>query len=125
MPELNYYSVLNLFVTAMFIWAGISILIAVKRLNDSYELVPNRFIYPANCKPARCKDPAGFIGFISPRLNLFAIAALVISILRILALFGLFSFLPGWISQFGFTLLFIALFVSYVVFINQAAKRFW
>ncbi len=121
----NYTNVLSLIAAALLIWTGIGILIAVKKLNDSYELAPNKFLYPANCKPSQCKDPVGFIAFITPRLILFAVLMLILSAFLILSVTTLLSWMPEWISQYGAYLLFFPLFIWYVVFINQAAKRFW
>ena len=77
MPELSASNVLVLLMTAMLVWVSVNVLLAVIRLNRSYELAPNRFIYPANCKPELCLDPLGFIRFISPRLIAFGVLGLI------------------------------------------------
>ena len=126
MPNLSLSSVLSLAVAGLLIWAGVSILIGLKRINETYELTPNRFIYPSNFKPEKCKDPAGFIGFITPRLRVFALLSLVLSVLLILqSVTKVFSFLPDWLENRASSLLFIPLFIWYVIVINKAAKQYW
>ena len=126
MTDFSLSSVLNIAVAGLLIWAGISILIGLKRINETFQLVPNRFIYPANFKPEKCKDPAGFIGFITPRLRAFALLCLLLSVLLILqSVTNLFSFLPDWVGKRVSSLLFIPLFIWYVIVINKAAKQYW
>ena len=126
MPQIGINSMLYIAVAGFLIWAGISILLAVKRINDTYVLSPNRLIYPANYKPELCKDPAGCIAFITPRIIIFAVAALLISCLLILQGFtGFLTFLPDWLESRIAILLFIPFFIWYVIFINKAAKAFW
>lgn len=121
---------LMLAMAAMLLWAGLSVLRAALRLRRSYELVPNRFLYPANCPPELCRDPAGFVAFICPRQLAFGGGclglALLLTLQELTGLFaGLLAGLPGWLSNGAPLLLFVPLFVWYTVFINKAAKRFW
>ncbi len=126
MPELSASNVLVLLMTAMLVWVSVNVLLAVIRLNRSYELAPNRFIYPANCKPELCLDPLGFIRFISPRLIAFGVLGLLLSVFMVVnEMTGLLSALPDWFSQGAALFLFVPLFIWYVIFINKAAKRFW
>lgn len=126
MSDFSLSSALTIAVAGLLIWAGISILIGLKRINETFELVPNRFIYPSNFKPEKCKDPAGFIGFITPRLRAFALLSLLLSVLLILqSVTKVFAFLPDWLAKRASSLLFIPLFIWYVFVINKAAKQYW
>ena len=126
MPELSSSNVLVLLMTAMLVWVSVNVLLAVIRMIRSYELVHNRFIYPANCKPELCLDPLGFIRFISPRLIAFGVLGLLLSVFMVVnEMTGLLSALPDWFSQGAALFLFVPLFIWYVIFINKAAKRFW
>ena len=99
MPELSSSNVLVLLMTAMLVWVSVNVLLAVIRMIRSYELVPNRFIYPANCKPELCLDPLGFIRFISPRLIAFGVLGLLLSVFMVVnEMTGLLSALPDWFS---------------------------
>ena len=126
MPQFSSTELFSFAMAALLIWVGVSILIAVIRLNRSYELTANRFLYPANCKPEDCQDPAGFIRFMTPRLAVFGPLCVLICVFYLLNEFtGLLSGLPKWFSNGAALFLFLPLFVWYIVFINKAAKRFW
>ena len=119
-------SLMSFAVAAMLVWAGINVLSALRRLNRDYVLEPNRFLYPANCRPELCRDPGGFIAFITPRMAVFGAAALIVAALTVCnELLGLFAFLSPGLAGGVPLLLFAPLFVWYIVFINKAAKRFW
>ena len=95
MPELSSSNLLVLLLAAMVGWLGVGVLLAVVRLNRTYELFPSRFIYPANCKPEDCQDPAGFIRFMTPRLAVFGPLCVLICVFYLLNEFtGLLSGLP-------------------------------
>lgn len=126
MPELSSSNLLVLLLAAMVGWLGVGVLLAVVRLNRTYELFPSRFIYPANCKPEDCQDPVGFIRFMTPRLAAFGTLCALICVFYLVNEFtGLLSGLPKWFSNGAALFLFLPLFVWYIVFINKAAKRFW
>ena len=126
MNELDYSNILVLLLAGMLVWACANVLIAIIRLNRTYDLTPNRFIYPANCKPEHCRDVVGFVSFMTPRLLTFGILGVILAAFYVVnELTGLFSFLPDWFSSGVSLFLFIPLFVWYVIFINKAAKRFW
>ncbi len=126
MQGLSSSNVLVLLMSAMLAWVSVNVLISTVKINRSYELGPSRFIYPANCRPELCQDPAGFIRFITPRLAAFGVLGLLLCVFMVInELTGLLSFLPDWFSNGVSLFLFIPLFVWYVIFINKAAKRFW
>ena len=126
MPNLSMSNYLVLLMAGMLLWVSFQAVRSAIRLSRTYELKPNKYIYPANCKPENCLDPAGFIGFIVPRLWIFGGLGLAVSALILLIEFtDLFRFLPAWISNGLSLFLFLPLFVWYIVFINKAAKRFW
>ena len=77
MPQMDTSNVLVLVMAAMLTWVSVNVILGVVRLNRTYELIPNKFIYPANCKPDLCVDPVGFIRFMTPRLWGFGILGLL------------------------------------------------
>ena len=126
MSQLNSTTVLDLIMAATLVWCCVNLLLAVIKLKQNYMLVPNRFLYPASCKPEKCKDVAGFVAFICPRILIFAVLGLLISLLLVcILLFGLFDGLPGWVTRWLPVGLFLVLFVWYGIFINKAARRYW
>lgn len=126
MLELSPSNTLVLLMSAMLVWVSVNVLISTIRINRTYELVSNRFIYPANCKPELCQDPAGFIRFMTPRLIGFGVLGLLLSVFFVVnEMTGLLAALPAWFSEGAALFLFVPLFIWYVIFINKAAKRFW
>ena len=120
MPQFSPSNLMVFLLTGMLVWLSVNVLLAALRLRRSYELAPSRFLYPANCPPELCQDQLGFIRFICPRLILFGLLGLLISVfLLVNELTGLLAALPEWFSQGA------ALIIWYVIFINKAAKRFW
>jgi hypothetical protein len=119
-------NLLVLMMAAMLLWVSIQAIRGAVQLNRTYELVPNRFIYPGNCKPELCLDPAGFIRFIVPRLWGFGLIGLALCALMLANEFwGILNFLPAWFSNGASLFLFLPIFAWYIIFINKAAKRFW
>ncbi len=126
MPQFSSSNILVFVLAGMLVWVSVNLLLAVVRLNRTYDLVPNRFIYPANCRPELCQDPAGFIRFMTPRLTVFGVVGLLLSALMLVCeLTELLAALPDWFTHGVSLFLFLPLFVWYVIFINKAAKRFW
>lgn len=126
MPQLNSSNILVLAMAAMLTWISVNVILAVIRLNRTYELVPNKFIYPANCKPDLCLDPAGYIGFMTPRLWGFGVLGLLITLVMLVNEFtDLFAAAPEWFTKGVALFLAMPIFVWYIIFINKAAKRFW
>lgn len=126
MTDFDTSKTLALVVALMLAWVCVSVLLAVRKLNKTYQLESNRFLYPASCRPESCKDIVGFVRFITPRMVGFGVAGLVLCVFLVCSeLLGLLSFLPEWLSKRSAFVLFLPLFVWYAVFINKAAKRFW
>lgn len=126
MPQFTPSNLMVFLLTGMLVWLSVNVLLAAIRLRRSYELAPSRFIYPANCPPELCQDQLGFIRFICPRLILFGVLGLLISVFMVVnELTGLLAALPDWISNGASLFLFVPLIIWYVIFINKAAKRFW
>ena len=126
MDNLSTSNLLVLVLAGMLIWLSVNVLIAVIRLNRTYDMAPGRFLYPANCKPELCQDPGGFIAFIFPRLVAFSVLGLVLAALLLVnELTDLLAGLPGWFTNGAALFGFLPLFIWYVIFINKAAKRFW
>ena len=126
MSQIIYSKITALFISAMLVFTSVNILIAVIRMNKTYMLLPSRFLYPANCKPENCKDIAGFIAFITPRLIAYVILTLLIAVLFILfEMTDSFTGVPALLKKIIPFILFLPLFVWYIVFINKAGKNFW
>lgn len=126
MSELSYSEILVLILAAMLIWVSINTLIAIVRLNRTKELKQSKYIYPASCKPEQCKDPQGFIAFITPRLIGFGVIGLIIAaFILVNGMTDVFAATPNWFRNGAVFFLFIPLFIWYVVFINKAARKFW
>lgn len=126
MQDLFSPQMLSLAMALLLLWVGVNLLVNVVRLNKTYELTANRFLYPANCRPEDCKNVAGFIRFMTPRMIAFGVLCLLFAVFVTLqSMTALFSELPPWIGNGLPLLLFLPLFVWYVIFINKAAKRFW
>ena len=126
MPQLSMSNYLVLIMAGMLVWVSVNAILGVIRLNRSYELIPNKFIYPSNCSPELCQDPAGFIRFITPRLWAFGLVGLALAAFIVVNEFtGLLSGLPAWFSNGVSLFMFLPIFVWYIAFISKAAKRFW
>lgn len=126
MFELNYSDILVLILAAMLVWISANSLIAVYRLNKTKEMKPNRYIYPATCKPEQCKDPHGFINYITPRMIGFGVISLFIAaFILVNGLTDIFAAMSNWVRNGASFILFIPLFIWYVIFINKAARSFW
>lgn len=126
MQSLSPYNYLVIVMAGILVWVSLRILIGVVRLNRTYELIPNRFVYPAKRKPQDCQDVAGFIGFITPRLVIFSVLGLLLSALMLVSqLPGLKAGLPSWFSDGAWRFLLVFLFFWYIIFINKAARQYW
>ena len=126
MQDLFSPQILSLAMALLLLWMGVNLLLNVVRLNKTYELTANRLLYPANCRPEDCKNVAGFIRFMTPRITAFGVLCLLFAVfVAIQSMTELFSDLPIWLANGLPLLLFLPLFVWYVIFINKAAKRFW
>lgn len=124
--EYTSSTLFGLLLAALLVWVAVSILIAIIRINKTYVLTPNRFLYPANFKPEDCKDIAGLIAFLTPRFVIFCVLCLLLAaFLLLMELTTIFDWLPGWLHNASSLFFFLPLFVWYIVFINKAAKRFW
>ena len=120
------YSMLVIATAGILICISLYMLIGVIRINRTYVLIPNRFLYPAKRKPADCQDVTGFIGFITPRLAIFSVVGLLLSALMLIGqLTDLFAGMPSWFSDGTWRFLLLPLFLWYIIFINKAAGRFW
>lgn len=110
---------------AIMLGVGVYGLYTVIRLWHLKYLFPNKFIYPANCKPEDCTDAPGFIRFIAPRLAVLSVLFLVGGIL--LLLIGPLKLLsvPAWVELFLIPGVGMALFVWYIWVQSRVFRRFW
>lgn len=126
MENLSYSDILVLILAAMLIWISANVLISIIKLNKTLDMKAGRYIYPASCKPEQCKDPQGFLAFITPRLVGFGVLGLLIAaFILVNGLTDVFASLPNWFKNGAAFFFFIPLFIWYVYFINKAAKKFW
>ena len=126
MNLIEHVSLLTLIMAAMLIWVSVKAIWGVLRLNRTFELNPDPLLYPANCKPELCLDPAGFIRFITPRLWGFGLLGAALSVFLVLReALGWFEGPLGWAAGLVPLGLFLLIFGWYIIFINKAARRFW
>lgn len=60
--------------------AGVYGLYSAIRLRLTWDLFPNKFLYPANCDPKDCNDPVGFIEYIFPRMMIFSLLLIAMAV---------------------------------------------
>lgn len=104
--------------------SGIYALYSVIRLQKEQYLFPNKFLYPANCKPDDCNDVPGFIAFITPRMLIFGIGCLVLAILLSLTWIAKLFTLPVWLD-YTVPFLGVAFFGWFIFIQNKVYKLFF
>ena len=120
----GFDNLLEIFLVALLGFSGIYALYSVIRLNKECFLFPNRFLYPANCKPEDCTDVPGFIAYITPRLLIFGIACLALGLFLALCWMVKLITLPTWMD-FAVPVLGVAIFAWYIAIQNKVYKLFW
>ena len=110
---------------AMLAWAGGYAVYTALRLKREFTLFDNKFLYPANCRPQDCRDVAGFILYMTPRLWIFGLACLGLALVMVLVgMMGLIP-VPAWVPYFGLPGLGLLLFIWYLASNAKTAKKYW
>ena len=118
-------NMLQILLLVMLGGSGVYALYSVIRLQKEQLLFPNKFLYPSNCKPDDCTDVSGFIEFITPRILVFGIVCILLTIGMAISWFaGLFT-LPMWLDNIVLPALGIGVFIWYMVVQNKVYKLFW
>ena len=104
--------------------SGVYALYSAIRLAATKTLFPNKFLYPANCKPDDCTDVVGFIEYITPRMLIFAIACLLLAAFLALTWLAKLFTLPTWLD-YVLPFLGIAIFGWFIAIQNKVYKLFW
>ena len=119
---------LNIFMIGMLLFVGgFGIYTAIRLLRERI-LFKSRFLYPANCNPEECLDPAGFINFITPHMLAVSIFSLVLGIGLALIIYAPFIVLPPelfWVQLILIPALGICALAWFMFIQNRAHKRFW
>ena len=77
-PMDSMLQMLDIFMLAILVGAGIYALYCAIRLRRTYLLFPCKMLYPGNCSHTDCLDEEGFIHYIFPRILILGIALLVL-----------------------------------------------
>lgn len=107
----------------MLVGFGLYALYSAFRLHKEQMLLPNKILYPGDCKPEDCVDEGEFIDFILPRAVILGACLLVMGIVLGLNMF-LFKLEALWID-IAMMVVPIAVFAWYILAQRKAAKRYW
>ncbi len=101
---------------------GIYLLVTWSKLRIAGRLFPNSLLVPRDKTVKDCRDPTGYIHYISPRLLTVGI---VIVLSGLLGLFNsYFQFYGFWAAE-GIVAVALAALIWYAVCSMKANKRFW
>lgn len=118
-------NLLQIIMLALLGGCGIYAIYTVIKLKKLGYLFPNRFMYPANCKPEDCTDVPGFIDYITPRLLILGIACLLLAGFLGVCWYTALLPLPVWVNSLALPLVGVAVFGWYIAIQNKVYKRFW
>lgn len=118
-------NVLSYLIVGILLFVGVYGVYTCIRLAVQRTLFPNRFLYPANCKPDDCIDVPGFIRFVLPQLLVLSLVALVGGCLLALCSVMQVLSLPTWVELYLIPGVVILLFGWYISVQSRAYKRFW
>ncbi len=114
---------LDILMLVMLVGVGIYALYSAFRLHREQLLIPNKFLYPGDCKPEDCLDPGEFIDFILPRVIILGASLLVMGIGLGLNTY-VFEIDSVWID-IAMIVVPISVFAWYVFMQRKAAKLYW
>ena len=120
---MDMVDMLDMLMLVMLLGFGVYALYTAFRLNKEQMLMPNRVLYPGDCKPEDCVEVGEFIDFILPRVIILGAALLVMGIALGLNMF-LFKIDSLWID-ISMMVLPLGVFVWYIISQRKAAKLFW
>ena len=111
----------DLIVTILLVGGGIYAIYSCLNLKKEQYLFENKILYPSNCSPDDCLDPAGFIAFIVPRMLYFGVMCILFGIFTLVT-----SFMEmGTIVMIAETVAVLAVFVYIGFMNNRSAKYYW
>lgn len=119
---LDSIHIFDLLILVLLIGVGAYALYSVAKVKKAGELIDNKLLYPGNCDPKDCLDPAAFLDFIVPRLMVFGAACLVMGLVTALTTYVI--AVPPWLDLVK-PVFAIAAFIYYMVAQHRAAKIFW
>ena len=114
---------LDVLMLIMLVGFGVFALYSAFRLYREQMLMPNRILYPGDCKPEDCVQVGEFIDFIVPRAALLGAMLLVMGVALALNMY-VFELDNLWIDISRMALP-LAAFAWYVFAQRKAAKLFW
>lgn len=124
MPATSEITLIAVLLVTLLFGAGGYVLFTAIKLKTKACLFPNKILYPANCPPAECTDPVGFMSFMIPRLFILGAVCIVAGILCCLNEFvGL--GLPEWLSRNVMPFVGVPVFIWFIIAQNKASKLFW
>ncbi len=121
--SMDTIGMLDILLMVMLFGCGIYSLYTVIKLRRTYYLEPNKFLYPANCKPEDCLDADGFIDYILPKLTICGILWLLSGIA--FAVNNYVLKFEGWLVYTLTIIVPVAPFVWYMFIQRKSAKEFW
>ena len=86
------------------------------------KLPDNKLMYQPNCERRKCKDPAGYMKYIMPKVLILGILLVLIDVVIFVDSVLELNFAPLTIALM---VLPIAVLVWYVMVLRKGAKRFW
>lgn len=113
--------IFDLLILVLLIGVGAYAIFSAAKAKKAGTMIENKLLYPGNCDPKDCSDPAAFLDFIIPRLHIFGVVCLVVGIVTAATAF---LPIPPWLDLVK-PLFAIAAFIYYMVAQHQAAKIFW
>ena len=125
MNDLNISGTLDLLMVAMMVWVGGLALYTAIRLQRDYVLFDSKILYSTDCNPRDCRDDAGFIAFMVPRLWIFGLVMILLGVLIVLSTVTHLIAIPDWLRYYAVPALALGDFAWYIFVLRQAAARFW
>ena len=117
------FNMIDILISFMFFACAIYGLYTAIRVRVTYMLFPNKFLFPGNCSPEDCLDEDGFIDYIIPRLAIWSVLMLLVSVAYTL---NNFVFHYGGLAVEIATVIIPILVIGWLMVIQRSsAKRFW
>ncbi len=113
---------LNVLLLVMLLGFGAYGIYTYIRLRRTYEMFPNKFMYPGNCKPEECLDPDGFLDYIMPRVLILSVLMLVCGLA-----YGVYYVMKldlFWVDIASMVVP-VAILIWYAVAQRKASKLYW
>lgn len=118
-------STLDILLVVLLIGAGLYAIYVAIKLRVKCELFKSRFLYPGNCPPEECTDPAGFMTFAFPRLLILGIACVILGALTGVYKLAGAALYPEWVDLYVVPAVALGVFAWYIVAQRKASKLFW